>query len=114
MAEGKQGTVIISPAVLATIARLTTLAVPGVVRVSPWSVSRLFGGRSDHGVRVQVNDETVVVNIYVIAQAGVNLLELSREIQHKVTRAIHDIVGMGVQEVNIHILDVLDAEDSKV
>lgn len=113
MAEGKQGIVIISPAVLSTIARLTTLAVPGVVRMSPWSVSRLFSAHGDNGVKVQVSEETVVVDLYVIAQAGVNLLQLSREIQHKVTRAIHNIVGMGVREVNIHILDVSDVEESK-
>lgn len=108
------GTVIISPAVLAAIARLTTLAVPGVIRVAPLGVSRLLGSHNDGGVKVQVTDETVILDIYVIATAGVNLLRLSRDIQVKVTRAIHDIVGMGVREVNVHIMDVLDVEEPRV
>jgi uncharacterized alkaline shock family protein YloU len=106
------GTVIVSPTVLSTIARLTTLAVPGVVRVSPLGMSRLLGGRED-GVKIQINDEAVILDVYVVAAAGVNLLQLSREIQHKVTRAIHDIVGMAVREVNVHIMDVYDVEEPK-
>lgn len=106
----KLGTVIISPTVLSTIARLTTLAVPGVVRVSPVGMHRLLGARGDEGVKVQVTDEAVVLDIYIVAAADVNLLQLSREIQCKVTRAIHDIVGMAVREVNVHIQDVLDVE----
>jgi len=107
----KQGTVIISPAVLSAIARLTTLSVPGVVRMGSRGVSRLRGVHGDDGVKVQVSDEAVVLDIYVVATAGVNLLQLSRDIQHKVTRAIHEIVGMAVREVNIHIVDVLDTEE---
>jgi len=107
----KQGTVIISPAVLSAIARLTTLSVPGVVRMASRGVSRLLGVHGDDGVKVQVTDEAVVLDIHVVAAAGVNLLQLSREIQHAVTRAVHDIVGMAVREVNIHIVDVLDAEE---
>ncbi len=116
----KLGTVIISPTVLSTIARLTALAVPGVVRMSPSAsgaplhLYRLPGLRSDGGVKVKVTDEAVVVDIYIVAAAGVNLLQLSREVQSKVTRAIHDIVGMAVQEINVHIMDVLDVEESKV
>jgi uncharacterized alkaline shock family protein YloU len=107
----KLGTVIISPTVLSTIARLTTLAVPGVVRTSPTGVYRLLGTCIEDGVKVRVVDESVILDIYIIAAADVNLLQLSREIQHKVTRAIHDIVGMAVQEVNVHIMDVVDVEE---
>ncbi|MGQ9492378.1 MAG: Asp23/Gls24 family envelope stress response protein [Anaerolineae bacterium] len=106
MVERKLGTVVISPAVLATIARQTTLSVPGVVQVSPQGVHRLLGTRQGGGVRVQVMDEAVILDIYVVATADVNLLQLSREIQSKVTRAIREIVGMAVSEVNVHIVDV--------
>jgi len=108
----KLGTVIVSPAVLGMISRLTALSVPGVVRMSPLGVRRLLGAYGRSGVKVQFVDEAVVLDVYIIAASNVNMLELSREIQAKVTRAIHDIVGMAVREVNIHIVDVLDAEES--
>jgi len=112
--ERKLGIVIISPTVLSTIARLTTLSVPGVARMSPLGMHRLFGARGDDGVRVQVVDEAVVLDVYVIATTDVNMLQLSREIQSKVTRALHEIVGMAVREVNVHIVDVVDVEMSQV
>ncbi len=102
----KLGTVIISPAVLATIARLTTLSVPGVARMSPLAMHRLLGARGSHGMKVQVVDEAVVLDLYIIATTDAHLLQLSREVQSKVTRAIHEIVGMAVREVNVHIVDV--------
>lgn len=108
MAERKLGTVAISPAVLSTIARMAALSVPGVVRMSPIGVDRLLSPRRADGVKVQLVDETVVLDLYLVAATDTNLLQLSREIQSKVTRAIHDIVGMPVQEVNVHILDVAD------
>jgi uncharacterized alkaline shock family protein YloU len=109
----KLGTVIVSPTVLSMVARLTTLGVPGVARMSSLGVRRLFGSRGCDGVKVEVVDETVVLDLFIIAAADVNMLQLSREIQGKVTRAIHEIVGMPVREVNVHIVDVVDAGASQ-
>ncbi|MBC7260432.1 MAG: Asp23/Gls24 family envelope stress response protein [Chloroflexi bacterium] len=106
MVERKLGTVVVSPAVLATIARLTTLSVPGVVQMSPLGMHRLLGTRQDDGVKVRVLDEAVILDIYIVAAADINMLQLSREIQSKVARAIREIVGMAVSEVNVHIVDV--------
>jgi uncharacterized alkaline shock family protein YloU len=104
------GKVIIAPNVLVTIARLTALSVPGVVRMSPdWteSVGRLLRRRSPgDGVKIEVEDDTVSVDLYIVVEQDVNMLKLSQEIQAEVSRAIHDMVGMGVKEVNVHIQDV--------
>nr|MBC7244304.1 Asp23/Gls24 family envelope stress response protein [Chloroflexota bacterium] len=104
--ERKLGTVVISPTVLATIARQTTLSVPGVVQMSPLGVHRLWSARQGGGVKVQVIDDAVILDIYIVAATDVNMLQLSREIQSKVSRAIREIVGMAVSEVNVHIVDV--------
>lgn len=104
----KLGTVTISPAVLTMVARLTALSVPGVVRMSPLGVRRLLGAYGHDGVKVQLVDEAVVLDVYIIAATDVNMLELSRAIQAKVTRAVHEIVGMAVREVNIHVVDVVE------
>ena len=106
----KLGKVIIAPSVLVTIARLTALSTPGVVRMSPgWtdSMGRLLRRRGPgDGVRIEVEDDTVGVDLYIIVEQDVNMLKLSQEIQAEVNRAIHDMVGMEVKEVNIHIQDV--------
>lgn len=104
----KLGTVIISPVVLTTVARMTTLSVPGVVRMSSQGMRPLLGGQTEDGVKVQIVDDAVVLDLYLVTSPTVNLLALSREVQAKVTRAIHDIVGMPVHEVNVHVVDVTD------
>ncbi len=108
--EEKRGTVRIAPGVLATIARLTTLSVPGVSRLSPApmrSVGSLWSGHGPNaGVRVDLVDDAVVIDIYIVATPDASMLPLGREIQSRVTRAVHDMVGMPVRAVNVFIRDI--------
>lgn len=103
-AQPKIGKVTIAPEVLETTARLTTLAVPGVARlISPPGVRRLL--RHD-GVEIEVIGNSVRVELYVVTEPDVNMFNVSRQIQAEVTRAIHDMVGMEVRSVDVHIEDV--------
>jgi len=110
--EEKLGKVTIAPEVLITIARLTTLSTPGVVRMSTdWmgNVNRLLGRTSSGGgVRIEVEDEdeAVTADLYIIVESGVNMYNLGQAIQAEVTRAINDMVGVATRAVNIHIQDV--------
>lgn len=108
--EERLGTVRISPQVLSTIARLTTLAVPGVLRMYrdlPVGVDRLFKGRgAGDGVRIEVVDDAVTVDLYIVAASDVSMYDLGREIQSRVARAIKDMVGMPVLAVNVHVENV--------
>jgi uncharacterized alkaline shock family protein YloU len=108
--EEQLGKVTIAPEVLVTIARLTTLCTPGVVRMSTdWmgNVNRLLGRTSSGGgVRIEVEDDAVTVDLYVIVEPGVNMYNLGQAIQAEVTRAVNDMVGVTVRAVNIHIQDV--------
>lgn len=109
--EEKLGKVTIAPQVLLTIARLTTLSTPGVACMSPTlvgNVGRLLRRqRLNEGIRIEVEDDIVYIDLHIIVEPNVNLLELGRQIQHDVTRAINDMLGMHVAEVNIHIQDVV-------
>ncbi|MHB1356029.1 MAG: Asp23/Gls24 family envelope stress response protein [Anaerolineae bacterium] len=108
--EERMGTVRISPQVLATIARLTTLAVSGVGRMYrdlTSDVDRFFKGKvATDGVRIEVADNAVAVDIYVVAKPHTNLYELGRQIQTDVSRAITEMVGMPVISVDVHIEEI--------
>jgi len=112
--EQDLGKVFIAPGVLVTIARLTALSVPGVVRMSrgwPDSVSHFLGRTvSGEGVRIQVEDNTVSVALSLIVERDKSILELAHAVQAEVARAIEEIVGMAVKEVNVHIQDVEGAQ----
>jgi len=102
-------TVTIAPGVLLTIARLATLDVTGVVRMgsTPGGVDRLFRRvPAANGVQIVVDDSTVTAHLYVIADASVNLREMSVQIQKSVARSIQELLGMKVESVNVHIEDV--------
>lgn len=109
--EKELGKVTIAPQVLVTIARLTTLGTLGVACMSPTlveSVSRMLRReRLNEGIKIVVEDDIVYIDLYIIVEPNVNLLRLGRQIQHDVTRAINDMLGMHVGEVNIHIQDVV-------
>ncbi|HEY73835.1 MAG: hypothetical protein DRJ03_18775 [Chloroflexi bacterium] len=98
------GRITVAPEVLETIARLTTLAVPGVARMaSPQGVRRLV--RRD-GVKLDIVGNSVRVELHIVTEPDVNMLGVSHQIQTEVTRAIQDMVGMQVQSVDVRIEDV--------
>ena len=107
--DSDSGKTTIAPEVLLTIARLTTLDVPGVSRMSPvpGGVNRLFKRGFGDGVRIDIReDETVYADLYIILESDVNIRDVSRLVQHRVARSISDMVGMQVGRVNIHIEDI--------
>ena len=104
-----QGKTTIAPEVLLTIAQLTTLNVDGVSRLShvQTGVNQLLKRtQRREGVLIEVLDDVVHVDIYVVLTNDVNVRDVSHKIQHEVTRAISEMVGMTVGKVNIHIEDI--------
>ncbi len=102
------GKTTIAPEVLKSIARLSCLSVEGVSRMatSPISFGRLLSKTIKEGVEVEIEDDTVYVNLFVILKSDVNIREVSRNIQHTVHRAITDLVGMNVGKINVHVEDI--------
>jgi uncharacterized alkaline shock family protein YloU len=103
------GKVTIAPNVLVTIVQKTAATVPGVAQLceNVPGVKRLLGlPTSGRGVAVCVDDGQVTVNVYLVAKRGFDLLQMGRQLQLEVTRAIQDIVGLGVREVNVHVEDI--------
>lgn len=104
------GKTTIASEVLITIARLTTLGIKGVSRLStvPSDVNQFFkrGFTVNEGVRIEVENDTVYADIYVIMQRDVNVREVSHQIQSQVARAISEMVGMEVGKVNVHVEDI--------
>jgi uncharacterized alkaline shock family protein YloU len=107
--ETYQGTTTIAPEVLLTIAQLSALSVNGVSRLShvQAGVNQLLKRtQKREGVLIEIIDEVVYVDIYVVLKNDVNVRDVSHNIQHDVSRAISDMVGMAVGRVNIHIEDI--------
>lgn len=108
--EPTQGKTTIAPEVLLTIARLTTQNVHGVSRlthVPNVGVNRLFKrAQIQEGVQIEIIEDLVYIDLYVILKNDVNVRDVSRNIQNDVARAVTEMVGMPVGRVNIHIEDI--------
>jgi len=103
------GKTTIAPGVLHTIARLTALSVEGMSRLAPSlsvSVNRLIKGRYSEGIIIDVQDDLVFADLFIILKSDVNIREVSRKIQRDVARAISEMVGMQVGRINIHVEDI--------
>ena len=105
------GTVTVAPEVLLDIVRLTALSTPGVAHLSsqhPGGISRIFKGKAAEGIRLDIENATVSIELYVVAEPQTQMLQLGQTLQREISRAIHDVVGMPVKEIDIHIEDVAD------
>jgi uncharacterized alkaline shock family protein YloU len=98
----------IAPDVLVTIARLSALSVPGVSRMAnvTGGVNRIFRRGIHDGVRIEVEDNLVVANLYLVVKKDYNLREVSRNVQEQVARALEEMVGMDVGSIEIHVEDI--------
>jgi len=108
------GKTTIAPRVLVTIARLTTLSIKGVSRMAqvPGGVNRIFRRGIGEGVRIEIEGNQVVVDLYVILEQGVQVRDVSSSIQQAVSRAITEMVGLDAKKVNIHVEEIQYAEEA--
>jgi uncharacterized alkaline shock family protein YloU len=75
-------------------------------------VNRLFKRGAHEGIRLQVTDNTVYARLYLILKKDVNIREVSRNVQHQVARALQEMVGMDIGEIQVHIEDI-DYEEAE-
>ena len=108
----RRGRTTVAHDVLLTIARLSALQTPGVAHTSPApdGVDRIFKRGIEDGVRVEVHDHSVLVDLYLVMQPGFSVRVVGRAVQSAVRRAMEEMVGMDVLAVNIHIEDIADPE----
>lgn len=111
------GRIEVAPDVLATIAHHAVLRVDGVAKMAalPADVARLF--RRDtrqNGVLLDLVDNKIKFDIYVIMSPHVNIMETSQRLQTAVIEAIDTMVGIPIDAVNIHVEDVVYAQGEAI
>ena len=107
------GRTVISEAAVAKVAGIAARSVPGVYSLGT-GPSRALGairdavGSADHaaGVRVEVGETQVAVDIDLVAVYGTPLQALADQVRATVYSAVEELVGLEVIEVNIEINDV--------
>ncbi|MBF6590041.1 MAG: Asp23/Gls24 family envelope stress response protein [Ktedonobacterales bacterium] len=103
------GTVRIARRVLRTVVEQAALSVPGVARMaqggSRWP--RVLGRPlPHHGVGLDVRDDIVAIDLYLIVEPGAHMVTVGAAAQEAVGAAVEHILGMGVSAINVYVRDV--------
>lgn len=104
------GEVQISNDVLAVISAMAAMEVDGVVamagNITAELVSKLGMKKLSKGVRVDVVDNTVMVDLSIILRINENIVTISKKVQDKVKTTVENMTGMEVANVNVIIASV--------
>lgn len=109
--DGGIGQVQIADEVIAIIAGLAATETEGVDsmagNITNELVAKLGMKNLSKGVKIQVNDDGVYVELALVLKYGYLIPEVSKNVQDKVKTAVENMTGLNVLEVNIRIANVL-------
>ena len=116
--NGGMGAVRVADSVVAIIAGLAATEVEGVAsmagNITNELVAKLGMKNLSKGVRIDVLEVVVTVELNLNIEYGYNILETSKTVQEKVKAAIENMTGLTVADVNVRIAGVnMDNEKGK-
>lgn len=104
------GTVKVTDEVVAIIAGIAAMEVPGVAGMSggiAGEIVEMLGRKSlSKGVKVEVGEKQAAIDLYIIINYGCRIPDVSWDIQERVKKTVETMTGLNVVEVNIHIQGV--------
>ena len=111
----EKGSINISEDVISIIAAAALSEVNGVDG-APASLGNEFAGllskkSSTKGVKIQITDNTIIIDAYIIIRYGFVISEVAKEVQNAVSTAIESTTGLSVKEVNVHVSGVAFDKD---
>ncbi|MFT9597884.1 Asp23/Gls24 family envelope stress response protein [Mesobacillus sp.] len=115
--ENGLGKVEIAPEVIEVIASIAASEVEGVTQMrgsfAAGVVERL--GKKNHGkgVKVELVEEGIKVDVYCVMKFGVSIPVVAQKIQDNIRQALLNMTALDATEVNIHVVGV-QFENQKV
>ncbi|PWW30507.1 putative alkaline shock family protein YloU [Cytobacillus oceanisediminis] len=105
------GKVEIAPEVIEVIAGIAASEVEGVAQMrgnfATGVVERL--GKKNHGkgVKVELTEEGIKVDVYCLMKFGVSIPSVAQKIQDNIRQALLNMTALDAQEVNIHVVGIM-------
>lgn len=104
------GSIIISDDVISTIASLAiseTEGVEGIPGNLSGGIVELLGKKSPgKSVKVDMGEEGTIIDVYIVISYGVNIQQVSKQLQEKIKTQLETMAGVTVLKVNVHIQGV--------
>jgi uncharacterized alkaline shock family protein YloU len=108
MKDSGLGRIEISPHAIMDLASQVVLECYGVVNVvnkdlASDIIERLQFDNRQRGVDVHIEDDQVVIDLYVVIEYGTRIITVARNIQSAVKYSLEKALGMPVAAVNVHV-----------
>lgn len=108
--------------VIKKISGLAINEIPGILAMDGGLIGNLTGKISDaissdkdndptKGIDAEVGQKQVALDLDVICEYGQNIPEIFSQATALIKKRIHDMTGLDVVEVNMHVKDVISKED---
>ena len=99
MENNNLGQVKISNEVIVTIAGLAALEVENVETITTITDKLL----KNNGVKIQIDEEQIILDIYVNIEFGESIPDTAFKIQENVKNTVETMTGLEVSTVNLHV-----------
>ena len=101
----------ISNDVIAVIAGVAVSEVPGVagmVGSFAGGISEVFSGKKNlaKGIKVEATETQAKIDVNIIVEYGSRIPDVAFEIQNRVKKAVENMTGLKVEQVNVHVQGV--------
>lgn len=98
--------------VIKKIAGIAAEGVPGILTVSGGVLGRLRSNEDwTRGISAEVGKKQVALDMNVVSEYGYNVPQLFDAVTASVSKAMADMTGLEVVELNMHVTDVLSKKD---
>ncbi|HET7615479.1 MAG TPA: Asp23/Gls24 family envelope stress response protein [Bacillales bacterium] len=118
MEEHDLGKVEISPEVIEVIASIAATEVEGVSAMRGNFASGVAErlGRRTHGkgVKVDLNDDGITIDVYVFLNYGVSIPKVGQKIQDNICQTLRTMTSLEVKAANIHVVGIQFEDNTHV
>ncbi len=112
--EDSIGEVQIASEVVSAIAGISASEVDGIESMAGGGINDIAGklGVKNYskGVKVDISDDVVIVDISVNLKFGYSIPKVSAKVQEKVAQAVNSMTGLQVAKVNVRIAGIVQAD----
>jgi uncharacterized alkaline shock family protein YloU len=93
---------------LAGKAARTTYGVVAMQESSMKKLARFFRGSFSQGVELEVGEGRVDIGLHVVMERGVNIAQVTANLQEQVRYQVEGVCGVPVGDINVRVEDLQD------
>jgi uncharacterized alkaline shock family protein YloU len=116
MEETRLGKIEVSPLAVASLASQAVLGCYGVVGMASKDLASgiveiLQPSSHRRGVDIQIGDDRIAIDLYVVMEYGTRIATVAQNIQSVVKYSVEKALGVPVAAVNVHVQDLRVSSD---